>query len=228
MHRRSLQRATLALLVLVTAGLMGGCGRVEASVRTQEALHSAGLPGSVISVQERGGETSVQVRYNSRAPDQEALQAEQDTAARVVWANATVPLDVVRVTPDDNRALGAAAETRVYSRADLTSRFGPRPQGLDSPPALGGPRATVYGFVVLAIALVFIALAALVGVVVVRSRLRRRRALAAATAWPAPGPVPQDGRRGAAPGSPRPPSTPPPPRRGAEPPPGSWPAPPDA
>jgi len=245
----ALLAACLAVLAIVAGA--AGCGRVEATVRAQEALRDGGIQGAVISVQERGGETTVQVRYNSRAPDQAALQAEQDTAARLVWANATVPLDVVKVTPDDNPSF-PAADTRVYTRDDLTNRFGARPEALDRPPTGGGPRALTYGFVVLMTGLAIVGVVAAVGLVLLSARMRRRRALAAATAWPAPGPADPappglgQGRPGApdrrqATGGAPPGYRPPPPRRpapgggqpatgprGVEPPPGSWPAPPDA
>jgi hypothetical protein len=215
---------------------------VEATVRAQEALRAGGVQGAVISVQERGGETTVQVRYNSRAANQAGLQAEQDTAARLVWENATVPLDVVKVTPDDNPTM-PAAQTRVYSRADLAARFGDRPATLDRPPALGGPRATAFGFVSLIAGLMVLGIAAALAWVFLDAKRRRRRALAAATAWPAPGPADQPapgGRHEPAPGAgpgqrPARPARPGGmpgqagrgPRRGAEPPPGSWPAPPE-
>ena len=105
--------------------------------------------------------------------------------AQVVWENASVRLSAVRVAAITRQVgvpgVGGAQFSRgtVYSREQLTSRYGPRPARLDRPPS----SVPAVAIVVLVVAVV----GTVVGVVVLIAVLvfrRRRRPLPAA--WSPP------------------------------------------
>jgi len=146
-----LARIALSLTALgVLTLLLGACSQLKAAKQTAQALARAGYPQPGVNVNTnvlngQSSQTVVQVRYASRASDAAALGAEQDKAAQIVWENAPVRLSAVMVTAITHQVgvpgLGGVQTSRgrAYSREELTSRYGPRPAGLDNPSASGVP-----------------------------------------------------------------------------------------
>lgn len=167
--------AASLLAVLLTLAL-SGCGRIEATVETSQALREAGVRDPVVTIETNAGQQIVTVAYSSQEPGGRGLDREQDVVARTVWTNANVPVDVVRVAP--TRGMLGAIPPRAYDRAELTSRFGRRPAALDdevaSNPAI---RAGVVITVVIIVLLLGLALFGLY------AYFRYRRQRPAAPPW---------------------------------------------
>jgi hypothetical protein len=174
---RSGPRRRLALIaaLLVLAVLASGCDRLEAAVRTTDALEEARFRDPVVTVEKDQGVQTVTVDYTSGARDLAGLAAEEDRVARVVWRTMRVRLDAIRVAPTSDR-LGVVPSKR-YTRAALQDQFGRRPRGLDRPAT---SRPFQLGILVLAGLLLAVTALLVVGVIgFVRTRARR----AAVPAW---------------------------------------------
>jgi hypothetical protein len=234
-----LARIALSLTALgVLTLLLGACSQLKAASTTAQALAHAGYaqPGVNVNTNVTGGQsrqTVVGVHYASRAHDDAALGAEQDKAAQIVWENAPVRLSEILVVAVTHQVgvpgLGGVqtSRERAYSREELTSRYGPRPAGLDNPSASGVPPVVANLLTVL----VLVGVVAVVVFLAVLAFRRRRRPLPGA--WSPPGqhqpssPQPQ-GRSTPGWGTPGQSQRPPPPQNppGQGPPQGPGPAPP--
>jgi hypothetical protein len=186
MRRR---RIGLLLAVLGVLTLAGGCSEFNAARQTQHALARAGYRGVGVNVNTevaagQGRQTIVAVTYASRAPDDAALEAEQDRAAQIVWRNAPIRLSAVSVSAVHRAGVPGVVSVqtgsgRTYEREELAGRFGPRPASLDSAPATSVP-----AFVGVLVAVV-VAVGIVVGVVALVVLARRRRRPPPGGAWPA-------------------------------------------
>ncbi|HYY78289.1 MAG TPA: hypothetical protein VFD04_03780, partial [Actinomycetes bacterium] len=183
----------LAALILA-ALVLGGCDLASGTIRTVSRLRDAGIDNPDLNVHNRNAD----LVYDSSAGPLERL-AEEDRAAQVIWEN--LPLEVQQVTVQP-RGNGLFDNPRVYPRAVLETRFGPRPAGLDKSPAEIVRRVVVGVSVGV---LVLLALVVLIIVLVVRAS-RNRPAAQPAGGWQGGyGQQPGYGPPGGQPGWPPPP-----------------------
>jgi hypothetical protein len=174
-------------LAAVAAVLLAGCGTAVGYANTFLRLEEAGINGADLSTS--GDEVSL--AYDSTEEPGDALVAEEDKAAEVIWRNLPQRFSTLQVDPQVEDA-----SPRVYSREELQSRFGPRPSGLDQGAGdIERDARNTFRTIIIGAAIGFAVLLALVIVVIVLVvRAARKRGPAAPTAgWPA------------APGGPQPP-----------------------
>jgi hypothetical protein len=182
----------LAALILA-ALVLGGCDLASGTIRTVSRLRDAGIDNPDLNVHNRNAD----LVYDSSAGPLERL-AEEDRAAQVIWEN--LPLEVQQITVQP-RGNGLFDNPRVYPRAVLETRFGPRPAGLDKSPAEIVRRVVVGVSVGV---LVLLALVVLIIVLVVRAS-RNRPAAQPAGGWQGGYGQPGYGPPGGQPGWPAPP-----------------------
>jgi hypothetical protein len=165
-------------LLAAAAVLVAGCSFASGMLKTLSALRDAGIHNPDIT----GGSDQVTLTYDSGA-DLTGLRAEQDRAAEVMWKNFPLRFAELTVAPRSSGAPGTVQ--RVYPRAELEARFGPRPAGLDKTSGDVGQAArdtarnVVIGLAVGGV--VLLALVVLVIVLVVRASRRRPAAPAPPT-----------------------------------------------
>jgi hypothetical protein len=168
-------------LAAVAAVLLAGCGTAVGYANTFLRLEEAGINGADLSTS--GDEVSL--AYDSTEEPGDALVAEEDKAAEVIWRNLPQRFSTLQVDPQVEDA-----SPRVYSREELQSRFGPRPSGLDQGAGdIERDARNTFRTIIIGAAIGFAVLLALVIVVIVLVvRAARKRGPAAPTAgWPAPG-----------------------------------------
>jgi hypothetical protein len=177
--------AWLLALVLVTG--LAGCQSIPMMAELESAVSSAGVELLDHDVSETSQGEQLSVVYGSTLEGEDELDEQTDRVAEAIWTRAPIRFEVLTLS----RGTGGAPT--VFTREELTERFGPRPPGLDKSMSdayvkdgLAFLLFLVGGFVVFALIVVAIIVA------VVRSRGRRRRSLelAAATAaaqqWSSP------------------------------------------
>jgi hypothetical protein len=186
-RRRPAARWRWLAVVAVTAVALGGCDLATGTVRTVSRLRDAGIRNPQLNVENQ----TASLAYDSDVgPLQRA--AEEDRAALIIWQNLPVEIQRIAVQPRG----GVFDDTRVYPRALLEARFGPRPAGLDKRPG-DIARRVVLG--VSLGALVLLVLAVVIIVLVVRAT--RRPAVPPGGGWQGgwgqqPGYGPQPGQGG--------------------------------
>ena len=188
-HGRPARIGRLTALGLLTL-LLGGCSELNAARQAQQALVHAGYTRARVNVNRirtgQGSQTVVDVSYSSGADDDAALGAEQDEAAQIVWQNASIQLSAVRIAAITRKVgvpgIGGAqfSRARVYSREELTSRYGPRQASLERPPS------SVPTVAIVVVVLVVVA-AVVGGIVLIAVLVFRRRRRPSPGAWPPPG-----------------------------------------
>lgn len=166
-------------LAAVAAVLLAGCGTAVGYANTLLKLEEAGINGADLS----SGGDEVSLAYDSTQEPGDALVAEEDRAAEVIWRNLPLRFSMLQVDP---RVVGASPQ--VYSREELQSRFGPRPSGLDqSSGDIEQDARNTFRTIIIGAAIgfaVLLALVILVIVLVVRAA-RKRRPPAPTAGWPA-------------------------------------------
>jgi hypothetical protein len=146
----------LALLVLVSS-----CSVIRGTIDLQNDLESAGYSSPKISTNQTNGVTTVTVRANGGPGTQKA--------AEVVWTQFKFKVDYVDVFVSGYRSAS-------YGRAEMRSRFGPRPAGYDDEEigtAIGRAAAITFGII---FGVYFLAMAiALIVVAIQQSNKKKRR-----------------------------------------------------
>jgi hypothetical protein len=175
------------LLACLLAVFLAACSELEAVGTTQQALANAGFASANVTVNRdfSSGQTSVEVTHPFRGTDPDVIRLEQDNIAEVVWMNAPVKLAAVTVSTSTPGPVQFSTG-RTYSRAELESRFGPRPAGLDDEAQTGGPPPILLVVGIAVFASLLLAGAILLWVLIARAR-RQNRAVAArhhGGAWP--------------------------------------------
>jgi hypothetical protein len=166
-------------LAAVAAVLLAGCGTAVGYANTFLKLEEAGINGADLS----SGGDEVSLAYDSTQEPGDALVAEEDRAAEVLWRNLPLRFSILQVDPRVE-----AAPPRVYSREELQSRFGPRPSGLDQGSGdIEQDARNTFRTIIIGAAIGFAVLLALVILVIVLVvRAARKRGPPAPTAgWPA-------------------------------------------
>jgi hypothetical protein len=159
-HRPAARWRWLAV-VAVAALALSGCDLATGTVRTVTRLRDAGIRNPQLNVEN----SSADLVYDSGVGPLQRL-AEEDRAAQIIWEN--LPLEIQRITVSPRE--GGFEGERVYPRAVLEARFGPRPAGLDKRPGDIARRVVLgatIGFVVLLVLVVLII------VLIVRAARRR-------------------------------------------------------
>jgi hypothetical protein len=166
-------------LAAVAAVLVAGCGTAVGYANTFLKLEEAGITSADLSTTD--GE--VRLAYDSNEEPGDALVAEENKAAEVIWRNLPQRFSTLVVDPQVSDV-----PPQAYSREELQSRFGPRPAGLDqgSGDVEQDVRNTFRAIIVGASVgfAVLLALVILLIVLVVRAA-RRRQPPAPAAGWPA-------------------------------------------
>ncbi|HWL37087.1 MAG TPA: hypothetical protein VNQ77_12935 [Frankiaceae bacterium] len=178
------RRRMAAFVVLLFALLASGCAVLDAMRDTEAALEAEGFRGASVIWSSVEGVETITVSWSSSVETTEGAESEGLRAAGVIWRVAPVYFDLVETDPISSFETDFVG-TRVFSRAQLESEFGPRAPGLDEDIGeLANVRGYVIGFVV--VLLLGAAVVAVIVVVLVRAA-RRRRAAAPQVAYPPPG-----------------------------------------
>lgn len=125
---RRLAGAGLAGALLLT---LAGCTTVSGIVKTQAILDREGYKDPGVSFANDSDTVTFEVTYRTDARDVPALAKEYADVARVVWQQAPLSFDAVKVRAKD--APGTCAEDCVdrFTRDDLVNAHGPRDSSLD-------------------------------------------------------------------------------------------------
>jgi hypothetical protein len=169
--RRSGSARRRAALLLVAA-VLTGCAVTDGRVGTRRSLERANLPVSSVSLAEVDGQTVLDVSYQTAGTSPEHLAALQRLVEDVVWRQAPVRFDLLRMTALVRHPEVARNDTATVTRQQLLDRLGPRPPSLD--------RGHTRAFVLLAAAAVVAVVGSLVGATVLVVLISRRRARAEA------------------------------------------------
>jgi hypothetical protein len=165
-------RVVAAVLALLLALGLAGCGQVGANVATTRALGRAGVKDPIVTIQ-KTREIIVTVDYRTTAATRGEVIREQNMVAETTWDSVDVPLQVLRVQPTGGAA--GAAPSRDWTRAALVEQFGPRPAELDQTDS----RPLLATWLLLIVVMFLVALLLAVTALIWFLRGRRRRAAAA-------------------------------------------------
>jgi hypothetical protein len=165
-------------LAAVAAVLVAGCGTAVGYANTFLKLEEAGINSADLST----SDDEVHLSYDSNGAPGDALVAEENKAAEVIWRNLPQRFSTLEVDPQVEDV-----PPQVYSREELQSRFGPRPSGLDQGSGdIEQDARNTFRTIIVGAAIGFAVLLALVIVVIVLvvRAARKRQPPAPATGWP--------------------------------------------
>lgn len=116
------------LVAATLVALLGGCQLIAGTAETVSRINQrTGALDVSINLEGERGQT-VRVEYGTEQADAEAVRAEADDVAEVVWDDLPVHVERVILEP---RGAPAGVEAVTYERAELESRFGARDPDLD-------------------------------------------------------------------------------------------------
>jgi hypothetical protein len=129
---RAARAAVATVVALVAVLATGSCTMVNGLRDTQSSLAAAGFADVRVDPARNAGSAIVlDVRYRTAAAAREAVTAEHLRAAEIVWREAPLRFDRVRVRATNEPATCAGRCGVELARAELQDRFGARDPGLD-------------------------------------------------------------------------------------------------
>lgn len=172
-HRPARRAGAVIVLAAVVLLAVSGCGTIRAFTDLQGELDKAGFEDILVTV--GGDPVALVVKVSS--PDERGVETAQGQVARIAWTTFPRKFEEIKITVDGNDT--------TFTRAELRTRFGPRPSGLDDDQIEDDiTRVGVGGLIALLVGAVLCAgLAVLIGVLLWRRRSRAAAAAGPPTPW---------------------------------------------